>query len=142
MCPKKKKKSSKKGKLILFLLIIAIAGFSVWTYPTTQVQSFNTTSILGTQTYSFNVKKFHNVLILHITYKGTGGAISISLISPNNIYVYNYTKYAFDGTYTLEHKITNATEGVWIVKITLGLGNVSGNITITTMGLPWYYIFK
>ncbi len=137
----KRKKSSKKGKIIAIVIVVLALGFSLWTYPSTQTQSFNVTSILSSQTYSFDVKKFHNVLILHIEYKGSGGGITISLISPQNVYIYNYTKLAFNGNYVVNYKITNATAGTWLVKITVAAGNVSGNITITTMGLPWTYIY-
>ena len=137
----KKKKSSKKGKIILVFLVILFAGFTIWTYPSTQVQSFDVTTLLGSQSYSFNVKILHNVLILDISYSGYGGAISFSLINPQNVYIYNYTKLGFDGTYTLHYKITNATDGTWPVKIVVVGGTAKGNITITTMGIPWNYIF-
>ena len=152
MCPKKKasrkksKKSSKsgfgKGKIIGILVIVVVIAFAGWTYPVTNTQTFNLSSIgASSQTYTFPVRALHNTLVFKVNYVGTAAAIVISLINPNGVYVYNYSKLMFDGSYTVNYSLQNATSGDWQVKVLVGIGSVNGTITVKTMGLPWNYVF-
>ena len=143
---RKSKKTSKsrfgKSKILAILVIVVIVAFAGWTFPVTTTQNFNLSSAgISSQTYTIPVKTLHTTLIFKVSYSGTAGAILIALINPNGVYVYNYSRILFDGSYSTSYVLYNATSGDWQVKVSVGLGSVNGTITVTSMGLPWNYVF-
>jgi len=137
----RKKKSSGKGKIVLIIILIALIGFSGWTFPTTTTVERSYQSITDDYTMEFDVRFLHNKVVVEVVFNGTGASFSVTVIDPDGTHVYNYTEVVFNGKYTVQFSYSNAKPETWRVTISVLVASVDVTITAKSMGGFWAYIF-